>query len=402
MDPLTAISVASSVVGLLALGGKIISLLSKITSVNNAPDLARDVKAEMTDISAALRHIQEFLSGEMVVPFQRRHYILVEHVVATLTGCVTTYSELEAIVDNLGIGASVMRVYDRTKWALKENDIRGLLHQLQNHKSSLNLMLTILQCTSNQEIQQSIMRLCTLVQQVVMNNDNLSARLSRLEGSVSIAPDDTAEASINQGGNDSSDTTTIQPYCHTSYNEPNSGSEFFTIRFDFDKDLMVSRVYQRADSLPSDSHSESSITESTRRLAAFSIFSSQSLAEISNLSVYSLPICLGDISNSTWYIDTAARQLLTKNNEFVVFVKSLNGKTISIMVSPKETYEDLKRKIHDKEGLPVDWFCVGIAYKSTMKRIPDGTTLTEQGVKNESTLYLLPRARWTGHRTNGG
>jgi hypothetical protein len=46
---------------------------------------------------------------------------------------------------------------------------------------------------------------------------------------------------------------------------------------------MVSRVYQRVNSVTSDSHSESSLTGSARRLAAFSIFSSQRLAEISNL-----------------------------------------------------------------------------------------------------------------------
>jgi hypothetical protein len=101
MDPFSAIGVVASVAGLLALGGKMVSLLSVMTSVNGAPDLARAVLAEMSDIFTALRRVQDSINGVMAVPARRRKFILVEHLVTTLTGCVAAYSELEAVVDDL-------------------------------------------------------------------------------------------------------------------------------------------------------------------------------------------------------------------------------------------------------------------------------------------------------------
>ena len=50
-----------------------------------------------------------------MVPAGRRQHVLLEHLVASLTGCVTTYSELEAIVDSLKIGPSDMGLFDRVR-----------------------------------------------------------------------------------------------------------------------------------------------------------------------------------------------------------------------------------------------------------------------------------------------
>jgi hypothetical protein len=56
-------------------------------------------------------------------------------------------------------------------------------------------------------------------------------------------------------------------------------------------------------------NSESSLTSSGRRTAAISMFSSLSFADISNVSVFSLPIYDIDISNSHWYRFGALDQL---------------------------------------------------------------------------------------------
>ena len=70
--------------------------------------------------------------------------ILVEHILTALTGCVTTYSDLDSVLNKLEMDPS-MGGFSRVKWMLEESKISTLLGRLQNHKSSLMLMLTILQ-----------------------------------------------------------------------------------------------------------------------------------------------------------------------------------------------------------------------------------------------------------------
>lgn len=312
----------------------------------------------------------------MLEQCERRKYILVEHLVATLIGCVITYSELEAIVDNLGIGSSVMRVYDRTRWALKENEIRDILQQLQNHKSSLGLMLTILQCTTNNEIQQSVVRLCNLMEQAVASNDNLSVRLSRLEGNISLLTRESSDLTIYDERDDNSVGATIRPINSTSNNSSGIAYESPIITFAFDSELMSSRAYSKAKFITSDGHSESSLTSSARRTAAFSTFSTQSLAEISNSSVYSLSICFGDIGNGNWYILASAGPARAMEGEYEIHIRSPTGKIGYYRTTPSTTCLDLKKKIFGREGLPPSK-CVLIF---AGKRVSDITILRQIGL----------------------
>ena len=141
-DPL---SVTASVVGLLAVAGKMSNMLySLVGKAKEAPSLANSVLMEMSDITAAVGQLQKFINGHARIDAARGSLILVEHVLTTLTGCVTTYSELESILDGLNIDSG-MGTFDRVVWSLKESSIRGIVQRLQNHKISLTLMLNILQ-----------------------------------------------------------------------------------------------------------------------------------------------------------------------------------------------------------------------------------------------------------------
>jgi hypothetical protein len=140
-DPL---SVAASVVGLLTAAGKMAQLLKGLTDLVDAPGSATAVMTEMNTMTGALQHLSDYLNGALSVPAGREQLVLLEHEAATLVGCVATYSELEAIIDSVHGGAE-MGVVDCIKWTLKETEIRDIIQRIQNHKSSLTLMLSILQ-----------------------------------------------------------------------------------------------------------------------------------------------------------------------------------------------------------------------------------------------------------------
>ncbi|KAF5707954.1 CAMK CAMKL KIN4 kinase [Fusarium mundagurra] len=142
MDPL---SVSASVVGLIGAGAKITSCLwTFATNARDAPQLARHLVFEVADITAALGSLQAYVCGQAQAPGERGALILLEHVLTTLTGCVTTFSDLQSLMDQLNLSPD-MGTIDKMKWARQESNIAAIVQRLQNHKSSLTLMLTILQ-----------------------------------------------------------------------------------------------------------------------------------------------------------------------------------------------------------------------------------------------------------------
>ncbi len=136
-----------------------------------------------------------------------------------------------------------------------------------------------------------------LVNQVLESNEEMSQRLASIRIQSDTASSGSTAITCGRGYNDD-DASTIRPCRPDDGNLLDSELRQTTaFGFAFEQDLQRSRVYRRA--LIRDA--ESSVSSSLGRSVGWSLLSGLSLADISCLSVISLPVSGQEIWKSSYY-----------------------------------------------------------------------------------------------------
>ncbi|KAI8712442.1 hypothetical protein NCS52_01342400 [Fusarium sp. LHS14.1] len=291
-DPL---SIAASVVGLVAAAGKVYGVLSNfVFTAADAPSSAASVLETVEQMKLTLSSVQSLIDSIETLDPSRKALIQLDHLSIVITHSVLTISELESLVcpkDGL---------MHRLRWAWSEKKVLGLLPRLESQKSSLSLMVAVLQSKSELEARTSHTTLLSKVDEVLQQNEALAHRLQRLEGNLSDSRSvkffDDASSIISKrlsflsvrsvDSSSSSVSSTSQKRQSITITSPS-----IVARNDFELALERSRVYNRTQL----NESDISFTSSTAPTAAWSMLSGLSLNDISIVSAFRLPITLDDI-----------------------------------------------------------------------------------------------------------
>lgn len=146
MDPL---SIIASVTAILTAAAKVASVLG---AIKEAPDSISKLLIEVTYIKIVFSTLQKFLNRTLQFSPQRAAFIQLDDIVVILTQTVLVFSELETFVGPLLANCRVSR-WQRITWTWEQSGVSRLVNQLQHHKTSLSLMLQIMQwCAVSQDL----------------------------------------------------------------------------------------------------------------------------------------------------------------------------------------------------------------------------------------------------------
>ncbi|RSM02188.1 hypothetical protein CDV31_011032 [Fusarium ambrosium] len=301
-DPL---SIAASIAGLLSTTGQIAKFLGPyVSAAKETPQITAHVYSEVQSTQVILAGLQDLTQNLGAIQARHAALIAVHQVVTILTDGVLLFSELEAVVRSLPPReGSDQRLPLRARllWARKESTFTPLLTRVQSFKSSMTLILMILQSDSDRLAVQHQEQLSVNINTLLESNHALSRRLMNLEDALDVQTIVSKRMSLmsvsGTGPQSGTSVETQSTLTDTSTQPTSQGSDLDLSKFDFEDDLESSRVYRRAQRDTMDFSFRSSIAPSN----IWSVFSGLSLGDISIISVIALPVYQEDITNAENY-----------------------------------------------------------------------------------------------------
>jgi hypothetical protein len=133
--------VVASITGILAAVGKVSGILGQI---RDAPSSMLSILTEVNHIKIVFTAFQGFLNRTNRISGLRAALIQLDDVVVILTQTVLVLSELQTVIAPLS-STGRLSSWQRLNWSRHEAAARRLLSQLQRHKTSLSLLLQIIQ-----------------------------------------------------------------------------------------------------------------------------------------------------------------------------------------------------------------------------------------------------------------
>jgi hypothetical protein len=138
------LSIITSIAGILTAAARVANILGR---VKDAPESISTVLVEVNHIRIVFTALQKFLDKTSCLAPQRAALIQVDDVIVILTQTVLVFSELETLVQQYSEQdiAGRLPAWRRVTWAWQQPAVSRLVNQLHRHKTSLSLMLQIIQ-----------------------------------------------------------------------------------------------------------------------------------------------------------------------------------------------------------------------------------------------------------------
>lgn len=142
-DPISA---SAAILGILSAAPKIIQLFTSIISATKeASQGLQDAREEVKHVEISMRSLERHLSSLESIDPSRAAYIEVDHLIVMLTDMTLTFEGLEKLLDTLAPTKPLGVVRNTVAWSRHAKDINRYIEKLQRNKSSLSLMLNIIQ-----------------------------------------------------------------------------------------------------------------------------------------------------------------------------------------------------------------------------------------------------------------
>lgn len=147
---ITAMELGTAIVGLVVAGAQISAVLNRfISSCTNAPSAAHSIYQEVGEFRIVLQKLQHIVFSPEPLDNEKASLIDTGPISFTLVHCVCTFDELEKELkrmklDEFNLEGKKLGVWHRMRWSLVEQTMSAMILRIQNHKSTLGILLSVL------------------------------------------------------------------------------------------------------------------------------------------------------------------------------------------------------------------------------------------------------------------